>query len=49
MLGRIEWKGAGTEDASVTSSVVSKARIECEDNTLGGVPATRYVLQPPLA
>ena len=48
MLGRIERKGAGTEDAGVPSSVVSRARIECEDSTLGGVPATRYVLRPPL-
>ena len=45
---RIEWKGARTVDVGVPSSIVSKARIECEDSTLGGVPATRYVLRPPL-
>jgi len=48
MLGRTEWKGAGTVDAGMPSSVVSKARMECEDSTLGGVPATRYVLRLPL-
>jgi hypothetical protein len=48
MLGRIERKGAGTADGGVPSSVVSSARIECEDSTLEGVPATRYVLRPSL-
>jgi hypothetical protein len=45
MLGRIERKGVGTVDGGVPSSVVSSARIECEDSTLGGVPAMRYVLE----
>jgi hypothetical protein len=45
MLGRIARKGAGTVDGGVPSSVVSSARIECEDSTLVGVPAMRYVLE----
>jgi hypothetical protein len=45
MLGRMDWKGAGTVDGGVPPSVVSSARIECEDSTLGGVPAMRYVLE----
>ena len=44
MLGRTERKGVGTVIGGVSSSVVSNARIECEESTLGGVPATRYVL-----
>lgn len=44
MLGRTERKGVGTVIGGVSSSVVSNARIECEESTLGGVPAMRYVL-----
>jgi len=43
-LERTERKGVGTVVGGVPSSVVSNARIECEESTLGGVPATRYVL-----
>ena len=44
MLGRIERKGVGTVVGGVSSLAVRNARMQCEESTLGGVPATRYVL-----